>query len=124
MTSSEASSAMTCREIETELKKRDLSTDGLKGDLINRLCEAEKADLIETASTTDDSEGVEAVPEAEPAKRRSRRAWKLLCLAILCASLFVASWHSWRIILNRISIPFGIDHGGVFRSRCRGSSEC
>ena len=88
MTSSEAFMATTCRELKTELKKRDLPTGGLKRDLWNRLHEAEKSMLMNAATTAIDTETTEVCSEVEPVDRRFRPIWKSMCLAILCASVF------------------------------------
>ncbi|KAF6231384.1 hypothetical protein HO173_010344 [Letharia columbiana] len=84
MTSTEIFTAMTCKELKTELRKRDLPTGGLKKDLLDRLREAENATLTDVVNTTTVAGRVEACVEVETVDRRPRRAWVLLCLIIIC----------------------------------------
>lgn len=93
MTSTEIFTAMTCKELKTELRKRDLPTGGLKKDLLDRLREAENATLTDVVNTTTVAGRVEACVEIEPVDRRPRRALVMLCLIILCVGgLFCSSY--------------------------------
>lgn len=121
MTSSEAFVSMTCKELKIELKKHDLPTGGLKKDLVDRLHkaeiekdlmdrphEAEDAMLIHVASAVNDSGRSNASFEVQSTIRRSKSAWKLLCVTILCAGLFFAAWH---VMLGRRRTPGAGSHG-------------
>lgn len=102
MTSPKAFTGMTCRELKIELNKRGLPTSGLKKDMVHRLYEAENATLTNVVNTANDSGRSDAFVEVQPTVRRCKSARKLLCLTVICVSLFFALR---RLILERNSIP-------------------
>lgn len=101
MTSSEAFTGMTCRELKLELNKRDLPTTGLKKDLLQRLHEAEKATLTDDVKIADDTGRADTCFEVQPTVRRSKSGRKFLCLTVLCVGLFFALRH---LVLKRYSV--------------------